>query len=600
MSTRSAPSALPTTGHAGTLVTSAGRIPRLLLLAWALLLFNVLAPSANLTLVPIPRSIAQALAQGSLVLALAVALLLNRHLVIRPNHLLVLLTVLAVMSLVASLHNEFVFGSVYRGLRLLAFVACLWLLTPWWGRRDMVLLRAHRVCLWVVLGTVVVGAALAPGKAFSFEGRLSGDLWPMPPPQVAHYAAVLFGTSVILWMCRVITGRHTLLAVGLATGVLVGTHTRTAIAGTVIGLAIASASLFLGHARVRRVSASTLLGLGAAVLLFAPQIVTWLARGQSAEDATQLTGRTKVWSDVFATPRPALEQFFGSGLSNKSFQGLADRQQLGGDLPRPGLVRHGRRGGRARAAPADGRHPRPRPAPRDRAVPHRLLHRRVRHRDRARRRLPVPARPRRRGVPARVTTAAGGPVKVVVVHGRYRSTAPSGENHVVDQERAALHRGRPLRQHVRAAQRRHRRLAAAPQGRAAAAQRPDQEARRDLARHLRAGTARRRPRAQHVPAAQPLGAAGLRRRGVPVVATMHNYKLLCASGDFFRDGRPCHDCARGRGAPGLVHGCYRGSRLATAPVVLGSVANRDEWRRLVSAYVFISGAQRDLMAAHKP
>jgi hypothetical protein len=227
------------------------------------------------------------------------------------------------MSLVASLHNEFVFGSVYRGLRLLAFVACLWLLTPWWGRRDMVLLRAHRVCLWVALGTVVVGAALAPGKAFSFEGRLSGALWPMPPPQVAHYAAVLLGTSVILWMCRVITGRHTLLAVGLATGVLVGTHTRTAIAGTVIGLALASASLFLGHARVRRVSASTLLGLGAAVLLFASQIVTWLARGQSAEDATQLTGRTKVWSDVFATPRPTLEQFFGSGLSNKSFQGLA-------------------------------------------------------------------------------------------------------------------------------------------------------------------------------------------------------------------------------------------------------------------------------------
>jgi hypothetical protein len=323
MSTRPAPSALPTTGDAWTLVTSAGRIPRLLLVAWALLLFNVLAPSANLTVVPIPRSVAQALAQGSLVLALAVALLLNRHLVVRPNHLLVLLTVLAVMSLVASLHNEFVFGSVYRGLRLLAFVACLWLLTPWWGRRDMVLLRAHRVCLWVALGTVVVGAALAPGKAFSFEGRLSGALWPMPPPQVAHYAAVLLGTSVILWMCRVITGRHTLLAVGLATGVLVGTHTRTAIAGTVIGLALASASLFLGHARVRRVSASTLLGLGAAVLLFASQIVTWLARGQSAEDATQLTGRTKVWSDVFATPRPTLEQFFGSGLSNKSFQGLA-------------------------------------------------------------------------------------------------------------------------------------------------------------------------------------------------------------------------------------------------------------------------------------
>ncbi|GAA4396995.1 membrane protein [Fodinibacter luteus] len=323
MSTRRAPLALRATAPGGTLVTSAGRIPRLLLVVWALLLFNVLAPSANPTLVPIPRSIAQALAQGSLVLALGLALVLNRRLLIRPNHLLVLLSVLAVMSLVASLHNEFVLGSVYRGLRLIAFVTCLWLLTPWWGRRDMVLLRAHRLCLWGALGTVVIGAALAPGKAFSFEGRLSGAVWPMPPPQVAHYAAVLFGTSVILWMCRVITGRHALLAGIVTVGVLVGTHTRTAIAGAVVGLAIASASLFLGHARVRRVSASTLLGLGAAVLLFAPQIVTWLARGQSAQDATQLTGRTKVWSEVFATPRPTLEQFFGSGLSNKSFRGLA-------------------------------------------------------------------------------------------------------------------------------------------------------------------------------------------------------------------------------------------------------------------------------------
>lgn len=323
MSTQYVPRALPGAERGRTLVTSAGKIPRLLLVVWALLLFNVLAPSANPTVIPIPRSIAQALAQGSLVLAIVLALQLNRRLVIRPNHFLVLLSMLAVVSLVASLHNEFVFGSVYRGLRLIGFVTCLWLLTPWWGRRDMVLLRAHRVCLWGALTTVVVGAALAPGKAFSFQGRLSGALWPMPPPQVAHYAAVLFGTSVILWMCRVITGRHALLAVAVSTGVLIGTHTRTAIAGAVIGLALASASLFLGHARVRRVSASTLLALGTAVLLFAPQIITWLARGQSAEDATQLTGRTKVWSDVFATPRPTLEQFFGAGLSNKSFQGLA-------------------------------------------------------------------------------------------------------------------------------------------------------------------------------------------------------------------------------------------------------------------------------------
>jgi hypothetical protein len=124
-------------------------------------------------------------------------------------------------------------------------------------------------------------------------------------------------------MCRVITGRHALVAVAASTIALIGTHTRTALLGAIIGVALASASLFLGHARVRRVSVSTVVGLIAATAAFAPQIVSWLSRGQTVEDAAQLTGRTKVWSDVFATPRPTMEAVFGSGLSNKSFDGLA-------------------------------------------------------------------------------------------------------------------------------------------------------------------------------------------------------------------------------------------------------------------------------------
>ncbi len=303
--------------------TDAKKIPRLVLAAWLALIVNVLAPGGNETVIPIPRIVLQAVAQGSLVLALAFALLANRRLVLRPNLLLSLLTVLAVSSFVISLHNEFFVGSVYRAVRLLAFVTCLWLLTPWWGRRDLVLLRAHRVAMWAILALVLVGAAIAPGKAFAFEGRLSGTLWPIPPTQVAHYAAVLFGTSAILWMCRVIRGRHALVAVTVSTIALIGTHTRTALLGAAIGVALASASLFLGHARVRRVSVSTVVGTIVATAVFAPQIVSWLSRGQTIEDASQLTGRTKVWSDVFATPRPTMEAWFGSGLSNKSFDGLA-------------------------------------------------------------------------------------------------------------------------------------------------------------------------------------------------------------------------------------------------------------------------------------
>ena len=56
--------------------------------------------------------------------------------------------------------------------------------------------------------------------------------------------------------------------------------------------------------------------------LFAPVITTWLWRGQSVQEASQLTGRTKVWSAIAELQRPRLEELFGSGLSNKSFNGL--------------------------------------------------------------------------------------------------------------------------------------------------------------------------------------------------------------------------------------------------------------------------------------
>ena len=56
-----------------------------------------------------------------------------------------------------------------------------------------------------------------------------------------------------------------------------------------------------------------------------------------------------------------------------------------------------------------------------------------------------------------------------------------------------------------------------------------------------------------------------REHGVPVVQTLHNYRLLCPAGTFFRDGKPCHDCESHLGHS-VMHGCYRDSRVSTAPV----------------------------------
>jgi hypothetical protein len=89
-----------------------------------------------------------------------------------------------------------------------------------------------------------------------------------------------------------------------------------------VGLVVAGASMFVGHARVRRTSALLVVLALTAATLFAPLILDWLWRGQTVQEATQLTGRTKVWSAIFGLERPWLEELFGSGLSNKSFNGL--------------------------------------------------------------------------------------------------------------------------------------------------------------------------------------------------------------------------------------------------------------------------------------
>jgi hypothetical protein len=289
---------------------------------WAALFLNVLAFSGLPTLIPIPVTVGQLLTQGALILAFLFALLANPRGIIRPSLFLILLSVLAVVALMASIHNEFYLGSTFRACRLIGFVTVLWLLTPWWGRPDFPLLRAHMTCLRIVIGTVLVGAVLAPGAAFSYEGRLSGALWPIPPTQVAHYAAVLLGCTVVLWFGGAVRGRTALLTLIVAGAALLGAHTRTALIAMTVSLLVAGASMFLGQARVRRTSA--LLAVLAVIVatFFTPLIVSWLSRGQSVEEASNLTGRTKVWTEILGLERTWLQEIFGSGLSNKSFNGL--------------------------------------------------------------------------------------------------------------------------------------------------------------------------------------------------------------------------------------------------------------------------------------
>lgn len=79
----------------------------------------------------------------------------------------------------------------------------------------------------------------------------------------------------------------------------------------------------------------------------------------------------------------------------------------------------------------------------------------------------------------------------------------------------------------------------------------------------------------------------LKRRSVPVVMTVHNYRMMCANAVFFRDGSPCTDCLGNQPWRSVMHRCYRDS-VAQSMIAAGTIAlNRavNTWERGVDRFV---------------
>ncbi|WP_267243809.1 glycosyltransferase [Streptomyces sp. PR69] len=184
---------------------------------------------------------------------------------------------------------------------------------------------------------------------------------------------------------------------------------------------------------------------------------------------------------------------------------------------------------------------------------------------------------------------------VLVVHNRYASAQPSGENKVVDQE-VALLRGAGHR--VGVFERRSDDIAARSLlGKAAV---PllvpwNPAVRAELAARLRT----ERPDVVHIhnvfPLLSPAVLAACADAGVPAVATLHNYTQVCPPGTLQRDGRPCTECVGSAPLPAVRHGCYRSSRLATVPLAVSLSVNRRRWWSGVERFFCISAAQRDVL-----
>jgi hypothetical protein len=300
-------------------------VERRVRIAWGMLLLNTFTYfpktwSGAPLIVHLPSAVGKSITQGALFVALVLLLSVNRRPVIRPNAFLCILSLLPLDALI-SVGEDPHLGTIYRTIRMIVFVATLWLTTPWWGRKDLLLVRAHLNVAAIVLGSVLLGYMISPHTAHA-DGRLAGALWPTPPTQVAEFSAVTIGIVMVLWLGGEFSGRLALIVVAVAGFILIETHTRTALVAMVGALLVAALSLFAARARVRKLfTAGSVVGSIGGITL-SGVLTTWLARGENAKELDDLTGRTNVWTALLSLPRNTFQVIFGSGLSNQSFNGL--------------------------------------------------------------------------------------------------------------------------------------------------------------------------------------------------------------------------------------------------------------------------------------
>src|ERR1700747_595394 len=88
------------------------------------------------------------------------------------------------------------------------------------------------------------------------------------------------------------------------------------------------------------------------------------------------------------------------------------------------------------------------------------------------------------------------------------------------------------------------------------------------------------------------------KENVPVVQTLHNFRLFCPQGTFLRDGKICEECTQHSLLRSLAYGCYHGSKLASGAAALVSAAQRraGTWNHKINCYIALSQFARKKFA----
>jgi glycosyltransferase involved in cell wall biosynthesis len=192
-------------------------------------------------------------------------------------------------------------------------------------------------------------------------------------------------------------------------------------------------------------------------------------------------------------------------------------------------------------------------------------------------------------------------MKVLIVHNSYQQ--PGGEDVVFEQERRLLERGGHTVITYRRTNHEMEGLSSVRRLTLIKTVVWASDARRDLENLIR----KERPQIVHVHntfmMVSPSIYSACAEQGVPVVQTLHNYRLLCSAATLFRDGKICEECIEHSLWRGVRYGCYRGSRSATAGVALMLAVHRaiGTWGRDVACYIALTDfARQKFVAAGLP
>ncbi|NVJ93039.1 MAG: glycosyltransferase family 4 protein [Methylocystaceae bacterium] len=189
-------------------------------------------------------------------------------------------------------------------------------------------------------------------------------------------------------------------------------------------------------------------------------------------------------------------------------------------------------------------------------------------------------------------------MKIILIHNFYGSEAPSGENSVYEAEKDLLIRnGNQVIEVTRDSDEiRKQGIWGAIKGAFAYLWSPFSF------RNIKETILSEEPDIIHVhnmfPLISPSVFFAANKTDTPIVFTLHNYRLFCASGIPLRDGLPCTLCLDQSSTwPSLRYGCYRGSRFATLPLAASIALHRKmkTWESKVDAFITLTDFQRDVM-----